>query len=319
MDVVPRSGPLGWYASTACQPPVRQGRTDVAGTLLALETLPVRSGVGFRGRGQVARRGASDRAFPSEDRDQAGPWWCTDFSRFPATSAALPFWLRVRRGLCCLRARTMRPVGRAGTRLAAKGRGARHDGSQLWLASARQLAWFSVAGQSDQLLTRRLPYPSGCASAAANVVGDFHSSLRRNRELNACRRSRARGGSKVLDRAGTVCRQGGGALTVSAAVKGLSLQRTSSTVHRVSDEAAGFCCRSGVSRRLNHCPFLAPPDGLFRGDARRGRPQLGLDWPTRKPRGDALFFRIDTKASPNPTFAWQSDRWQRVVRAEAGR
>jgi phosphate transport system permease protein len=311
MDVVPRSGPPRVVRLDGVQPPVRQGRTDVAGTLLALEDASGAIGV-WAFAAEVKWHGEARVIEPSLRKIATKPGHGGAPILAVSGDLSSPTVLVASSKGAVLLTGTDDAAASVELALASPPRvGAlATDGSQLWLASARQLAWFSVAGQSDQLLTPQATVPLAAApTAAAMVMGDFTLLLGdETGNVNAWQAvTGAVAGSKVLDRAGTFAGKGAvRALTVSQRDKAFLVQRTSGTSiayltsRRILLSVPEFPADSTIAG------FSPHRDGLFAVTRAGVVHRWGLDLAYPEATAETLFLPTRYEGFTKPELAWQS-------------
>ncbi|HVN75907.1 MAG TPA: ABC transporter permease subunit [Thermoanaerobaculaceae bacterium] len=231
VHVVPRTGAPRALALDGVQPPVRQGRVDAAGRLVALEDASGTITV-WEFRAAVVWHGNVRETEPSLRRVGIRAGYAGAPILDVAGDAANPAVLVATASGAVVLSGADESATSTELALATTPRvGAlSSDGSQAWLATARQLAWFQVAGRADAVATAEATVPLAAApTAAAVVVGDV--TLLLGDESGAVGAwqvvTGAVAGSKVLDLAGTF--RGGGAvraLAVSQRDKAFLVQRT---------------------------------------------------------------------------------------------
>jgi len=311
MHVVPRSGLTRTAPLDGVQPPVRQGRTNVAGTLVALEDASGAIGVWafaaeVKWHGDVRVIEPSLRKIATKPGHAGAPILAVagDLST-PAVLVASSKGAVLLTGTDDAPASVDLPLASPASvgALAA-------DASQVWLASRRELAWLSVVGQTDPILTAQASVPIAVVpTAAAMVVGDFTLLLGDEAgNVNAWQAvTGAVAGSKVLDLAGTFAGKGPvRALAASQRDKAFLVQRTNgSSISYLTSrrtllsipEFPSDATVAGISPRR---------DGLF-AVTRAGvvhRWALNLAYP--EATASTLFLPTRYEGFTKPELAWQS-------------
>jgi phosphate transport system permease protein len=309
--VVPRSGPLRAVPLEGVRPPVRQGRTDAAGTLLALEDASGAIGV-WEFAAEVTWHGEKRVIEPSLRRIATMPGHAGapilavagDLGN-PAVLIGSPTGAVLLTGAADAAASVELAldappkVGAVAT-----------DASQVWLASARELAWFSLGGGGETVVAPQASEPLASApTAAATVVGDFTLLLGdETGNVNAWQAvTGAVAGSKVLDLAGKFAGNGPvRALAVSQRDKAFLVRRTT-----------GACVSYLTGRRtLLSIPDFPPDatiagisphrDGLFAVTGAGIVHRWGLDLAYPEATAGTLFLPTRYEGFTKPEVAWQS-------------
>ena len=171
MHVVPRSSTPRVTHLDGVQPPVRQGRTDAAGTLLALEDASGAIGV-WAFAAEVKWHGNTRVIEPSLRKIATKPGHAGAPILAVAGDLDIPAVLVASsKGAMLLTGTDDAPASvelmlpsppRVGA-LAA-------DASQAWLASGRELAWYSLAGGQEALLASQATEPLASPPTAAAMV-----------------------------------------------------------------------------------------------------------------------------------------------------
>ena len=311
MHVVPGSGQPWTARLDGVQAPVRQGRTDVAGTLLALEDASgaisvwaFTAEVTWRGNTQtiapslrriatkLGHAGAPILAVAGDLGNPAvllgGPQGAVLLTGTDDAAATLELALA-----------SLPRVGAIAT-----------DGSQVWLATARELAWFSVAGQTDSPLTPQATVPLAVApTAAAMVIGDFTLLLGDEAgNVEAWQAvTGAVAGSKVLDRAGTF---GGNGAVVALRV---SQRDKAFLVQRANGASIAYLTSRRTLLRVPEFPtdsaiagFSPRRDGLFAVTRSGAVHRWGLDLAYPEATASTLFLPTRYEGFTKPELAWQS-------------
>jgi phosphate transport system permease protein len=311
MHVVPRSGPPRTSRLDGVQSPVRQGRTDAAGTLLALEDASGAIGV-WAFSAEVTWRGNTRVIEPSLRKiaTKAG------FAGAPILAVAgdlgNPAVLVASRKGATLLTGTDDAAASVELPLPSPPRiGAlAADGTQVWLASARELAWYPLPGGQEPIAGPQATEPLASApTAAAMVVGDF-TLLLGDESGNVSAWQAVTGavaGSKVLDLAGTFAGDGAvRALGVSRRDKAFLVQRTRGasisylTGRRTLLSVPNFpsdATVAGISPRR---------DGVFAVTNTGVVHRWGLDLAYPEATASTLFLPTRYEGFTKPELAWQS-------------
>jgi len=309
--VVALAGTPSSLALSGVRPPVRQARTNQAGTLLALEdgagTLQVWA-FGPKIRWQGDRRIIE----PVLQRVLAVP--------FPGGGHILA--VACDREAPCVMINTDGGV----TVLSGSGDGAStvqlhlgsapqvgalsRDGSEAWLASRRELAWFSLAGAGEGPLAPRATVPlSAVPTVAALVLGDVTCLLGdASGKVNAWQVVTGTvAGSRVLDLAGSF----GGA----GIVRGLAVSQRDKTFAIVRTGGAELAYLTGrrVLMAVPNFPKGAPlfgisprGDGLFAVTPEGTVHRWGLDRGYPEVSATTLFLPVRYESFTQPELTWQS-------------
>ena len=311
MHVVPRSGPIRVVRLEGVQAPVKQGRTDVAGTLLALQDASGAIGV-WAFAAEVTWRGDARVIVPSLRKIATKPGHSGEQILAVSGDLSNPAVLLASSSGAVLLTGTDDAASSVDLAIASAPRvGAlATDGSQVWLASAQELAWYSVAGRSDPVQRPEATVPLAASpTAAAMVVGDF-TLLLGDEAGNVGAWQPVTGavaGSKVLDLAGTFAGHGAvRAITVSQRDKAFLVQRTSGasiaylTSRRTLMSVPGFPTDAAVAGISPH------RDGLFAVTRAGVVHRWGLDLAYPEATAGTLFLATRYEGFTKPELAWQS-------------
>ena len=309
--LMPRAGTPSSSALEGVRAPVRQARTNQAGTLLALEdgasTLQV-----WAFRTKIRWQGDRRIIEPVLQRVLAVP--------FPEGGHILAV-AGDREAPCVM-------VGTDGgaTVLSGSGDGASivqlhlgsaprvgalsREGSEAWLASRRELAWFSLAGAGEGPLAPRATVPlSAVPTVAALVLGDVTCLLGdASGKVNAWQVVTGTvAGSRVLDLAGSF----GGA----GIVRGLAVSQRDKTFAIVRTGGAELAYLTGrrVLMAVPNFPKGAPlfgisprGDGLFAVTPEGTVHRWGLDRGYPEVSATTLFLPVRYESFTQPELTWQS-------------
>jgi len=309
--VVPREGTPSSLLLEGVRPPVRQARTNEAGTLLALEDGAGRLQVwafGTRVRWQGDRRIVE----PVPQRVLAMP---------PPGGGRILAVAGNRESPCVM-------VGTDGGATALSGSGDEatavrlelgappevgalsRDGSEAWLASRRELAWFSLVGAATAAVAPQATVPlSAMPTAAALVLGDVTCLVGdESGKVSAWQVVTGTvAGSRVLDLAGT--------FPGSGAVLGLAVSQRDKTFEIVRSTGAELAYLTGrrVLMALPDFPkgatlFGVSPrgDGLFAVASEGAVHRWGLDLAYPEVSAATLFLPVRYEGFTKPELTWQS-------------
>ncbi len=262
--VVPRKGTPSSSPLEGVRPPLRQARTNEAGTLLALE-----DGAGtfqvWAFRAEVRWQGDRRVLEPSLHRVLAIPSGQGGRILAVAGDREAPRVLVGTDDGAMVLSPSGDEVSAVSLQLDARPQmGAlSRDGSEAWLASRRELAWFSLTGGGDGSLTPQATVPlSAVPTAAALVLGDV-TCLVGDESGRVSAWQVVTGtvaGSRVLDLAGTFHGTG--------AVRSLSVSQRDKTFEIVRSGGAELAYLTG-GRVLMRVPAF-PKDVLLFGISPRG-------------------------------------------------
>jgi phosphate transport system permease protein len=311
VHVVPRSGPSRLLGLDGVQPPVRQARTDAAGTLLALEDASGAISV-WVFVGEVKWHGNTRAIEPSLRRIATKLGHAGAPILAVAGDLGTPAVLVASSNGATLLTGTDDAAASVGLILASPPRvgAVASDGSQVWVASGRELALFFVGGQGDSVLTAQASVPLAVApTVAAMVIGDFTLLLGDEAgNVNAWQAvTGAVAGSKVLDLAGTFAGRGAvRALAVSQRDKAFLVERTggASIAYLTSrrtllsiPEFPSDAALIGISPRR---------DGLFAARRTGVVHRWGLDLAYPEATAATLLLPTRYEGFTKPELAWQS-------------
>ncbi len=308
---VPREGAPVSLPLEGVRRPVREARADVAGTLLALEdgagTLQV-----WALRTEIRWQGDRRIVVPSMGRVMAVPPAKVGRILAVAGDRETPrVLLGANEGATVLMGSgdevsavllqlDARPLVGALSR----------DGSEAWLASRRELAWFSLAAAGEGPLAPQTTVPlSEVPTVAALVLGDVTFLLGdESGRVNAWQvMTGTVVGSRLLDLTGTFRGTG--------AVRGLSVSQRDKTFAIVRSNGAELAYLTG-RRMLMHVPAF-PQDALLLGISPRGDGlfavtsegmvhRWALDTGYPEVSAATLFLPVRYEGFTKPELAWQS-------------
>jgi len=308
---VPREGAPVSLPLEGVRRPVREARADVAGTLLALEdgagTLQV-----WALRTEIRWQGDRRIVVPSMGRVMAVPPAKVGRILAVAGDRETPcVLLGANEGATVLTGSgdevsavllqlDARPLVGALSR----------DGSEAWLASRRELAWFSLAAAGEGPLAPQATVPlSEVPTVAALVLGDVTFLLGdESGRVNAWQvMTGTVVGSRLLDLTGTFRGTG--------AVRGLSVSQRDKTFAIVRSNGAELAYLTG-RRMLMHVPAF-PQDALLLGISPRGDGlfavtsegmvhRWALDTGYPEVSAATLFLPVRYEGFTKPELAWQS-------------
>jgi phosphate transport system permease protein len=309
--LVPRAGSSTSLALAGVRPPVRQARRDDAGTLVALEdatgTLQVwafRTNISWQGDRRIIE--------PVLQRVLAMPFPGGGHVLAVAGDRETPYvMVGTDDGATVLSgsgdgASAARLALGAAPQVGALSR----DGSEAWLASRRELEWFSLAAAGEGLLAPQATVPlSAVPTVAALVLGDVTFLLGdESGRVSAWQVVTGTvAGSRVLDLAGSF--QGAGM------VRGLAVSQRDKTFAIVRPSGAELAYLTG-GRVLMHVPAF-PRDALLFGISPRGDGlfavtsggsvhRWGLDPGYPEVSAATLFLPVRYEGFSRPELTWQS-------------
>jgi len=309
--LVPRSGTSTSLALAGVRPPVRQARKDEAGSLLALEdgagTLQAWA-FGTKVRWQGDRRIIE----PALQRVLAVPFPGGGHILAVAGDRETPHVMVGTEGGATVlsgsgdAASAVRLELGAAPEVGALSR----DGSEAWLASRRELAWFSLAGAGEGPLAAQATVPlSAAATAAVLVLGDVTCLLGdESGRVSAWQVVTGTvAGSRVLDLAGTFRGTG--------AVRSLAVSQRDKTFVVVRPGGAELAYLTGrrVLMAVPSFPKRAPlfgisprGDGLFAVSSAGEVHRWGLDLAYPEVSAATLFLPVRYEGFTKPELTWQS-------------
>jgi phosphate transport system permease protein len=307
--LVPRAGTPTSSPLEGVRPPIRQARTNEAGTLLALEdeagTLQVWA-FGTEVRWQGDRRVVE----PSLRRVLSTPFPGGGHILAVAGDRETPcVMVGTDGGATVLSGGGASAVG-LGLGAAPQAGALSRDGSEAWLASRRELAWFSLAGEATAALAPQATVPlPAVPTVAALALGDATCLVGdESGKVSAWQVVTGTvAGSRVLDLAGT--------FPGSGAVLGLAVSQRDKTFTVVRAGGAELAYLTG-RRVLMRVPAF-PPDALLLGISPRGdglhavtstgsvhRWSLDLAYP--EVSATMLFLPVRYEGFTKPELTWQS-------------
>jgi phosphate transport system permease protein len=309
--LVPRAGTPRTWSLEGVHPPVRQARTDEAGTLLALEdaggTLQVwtfKTDVRWQGDKRIVEpvlERAAAMPLPGSGRILA----VAGDRENPCVMVGTDGGATVLSGLGDAASQVPLELG-AAPQVGVLSR----DGSEAWLASRRELAWFSLAGAASTALAPQATVPlSAVPTAAALVLGDVTCLVGdESGKVNAWQVvTGAVAGSRVLDLAGT--------FPGSGAVLGLVVSQRDKTFAVVRSDGAELAYLTGhrVLMRVHGFPhdavlfgISARGDGLYAVTSAGSVHRWSLDRAYPEVSAATLFLPVRYEGFTKPELTWQS-------------